>query len=402
MKECISLAIVGGSRGAYLGPVLSTLAGKARLAAVCDNNEAALRRWQEEHPDVKAYSDYALLLEDPDIDAVFIATPLFLHARQAIAALRAGKHVLSEVIAIHTLEDAWELIETVEQTGLTYMMAENYCYMRANMMVKNMVEQGLFGDIVHVEGGYIHDCRTLFHDANGQLTWRGELVRDYKGNSYPTHSLGPVAQWLGINRAGGGEFDSLTTFVSRSEATANYFAEHVSPDHPGASPGYWKQGDSSVTLIRTKKGAVITLRYDIQSSRPHNMTHYALQGTRGAYLSERYGGEDPLVWLEKPEESKRHSDHASWEPLWNGEAEWEHPLWKRWKSDADQTGHGGGDFFVLREFVSSILERRKPAIDVYDAVSWSAVSPLSMLSVDLQGAAVPFPDFKRGRSSVSG
>jgi len=372
--------------------------GKARLEAVCDSNPEALRRWREEYPGVRAYSEFDRLLEDANIDAVYIATPLFLHAQQAIAALRAGKHVLCEVIAAHTLEDGWELIETVEATGLTYMLAENYCYMRSNMLVRNMVEHGLFGDIIHAEGGYIHDCRSLFHHSDGQLTWRGEMMRGYNGNTYPTHSLGPVAQWLRINREGGDSLDSLTTFVSKSEATAKYFAEHVSSDHPGASPAYWKQGDSAVTLIRTKKGAIITLRYDVQSSRPHNMTHYALQGTSGAYLSERAEGENSLVWTEKM--SGDGVGHPQWEPLWNRAGEWEHPLWRHWLPEAEKAGHGGGDFFVLREFVAAIIERRKPEIDVYDAVTWSSVFPLSIQSVNGQGAPVKFPDFRYDQHSL--
>jgi predicted dehydrogenase len=320
---------------------------------------------------------------------------MFLHARQAVRALEAGKHVISEVIAAHTLEDGEALIEAVEKSGLTYMMAENYCYSRSNMMVKRMAESGAFGELIHLEGGYIHDCRHLTHDPKGELTWRGELFRSYNGNGYPTHSLGPVAQWLGIHREGGDEFVELSTYTSRSLAGSAYFKERFGAEHPAAQDGFWKQGDSSVTLIRTRKGALVTLRYDVQSARPHHMTHYALQGTKGAYLSERTHGENPLVWLDGISPGKSTDGSAEWESIWNYTADWEHPWWKELGNDAVQAGHGGGDYFVLREFASAILERRKPEIDVYDAVIWSSVFPLSMQSVAQGGAPVQFPKVKR-------
>ncbi|GGD79478.1 Gfo/Idh/MocA family protein [Paenibacillus nasutitermitis] len=398
MKTTVRLAVVGGSRGAYFSRSLNHLGGRAELVAVCDTDEGVLQKWKEDFPEVVGYSSYERLLEDPQVDAVFLATPLLLHASQAILAMKKGKHVMSEVIAAHTLEDSWELAETVEQTGLTYMMAENYCYMRSNMMIKNMVSQGAFGEITSAECGYIHDCRSLLHNRDGSLTWRGRKQRDFCGSTYPTHSLGPVSQWLGINREGGDEFDSLVTFSSKSRSTAKYFHEHFGGEHPGAGADFWKQGDSTVTLIRTKKGVVITLKYDTQSARPHNMTHYELQGTKGAYLSPRYDSEEPLIWLENQSAGAGAAAHAGREPewgsLWNHADEWEHPLWKRWGEEANKAGHGGGDFFVLDEFVSAILEQRKPAIDVIDAITWSSVFPLSIQSIAEGGRPVKFVNFK--------
>ncbi|GGD53196.1 Gfo/Idh/MocA family protein [Paenibacillus nasutitermitis] len=394
MKDYVRLAVVGGSRGASFDKVLQSLASKVQLVAVCDSNEEVLNRWKADYPHVHAYIDYEKLLEDDQVDAVFLATPMLIHASQAIRALRAGKHVLSEVIAIHRLEDGDELIETVEKTGLTYMMAENYCYTRPNMMVRQMARAGLLGDLVHLEGGYIHDCRTLTHNPEGQLTWRGELIRDYNGNAYPTHSLGPIAQWLGINREDGDDFEELTTFVSKNAGGREYFKEVFGSEHPGAQDHFLTLGDSSMTLIRTKKGALITLRFDMQSARPHNMTHYALQGTKGAYMSSRYHGEDDLIWIDGLSPGKSPDGSAEWESLWNCAEDWEHPLWKELGDNALKSGHGGGDFFVLREFISAILEKRKPEIDVYDAVIWSSVFPLSMQSVASGGAPVKFPDYR--------
>ncbi|WP_391573649.1 Gfo/Idh/MocA family protein [Cohnella sp.] len=394
MMECVRLAVVGGGRGSAFSEALKALTDKVRLVAVCDTNEAVLNKWKGEYPGVKAYLDYEKLLEDASVDAVFLATPLFYHARQAIAALRAGKHVISEVIASTSIEDSWELVETVRQTGLTYMMAENYCFMRPNMMVGHMAEHGVFGEITYAECGYIHDVRELLHASDGSLTWRGNLFRDYNGCTYPTHSLGPVAKWLAIGREGGDELESLSTFVSKSRASAKYFHEHFGDEHPGSKPEYWGLGDSTVTMLRTKKGALITLKYDVQSARPHNMTHYSLQGTSGAYLSGRHDQDEPLIWLEGASEAA----HPEWESLWLHKDRWEHPVWRRWREEAERTGHGGGDFLVLEEFATAILDGRKPAIDVYDAVVWSSVFPLSVESVAGGGKTVPFVDFKKPRN----
>ncbi|MDF2668454.1 MAG: hypothetical protein K0R67_760 [Paenibacillus sp.] len=395
----VRLAVVGGRRGAAFKLALSTLSDRVTLTAVCELNEKMLNDWKQNYPDIRTYTDYAQLLEAPDVDAVLLATPLMMHARQAIQALRAGKHVLSEVIAAHTLEDAWELVETVEQTGLTYMLAENYCYMRPNMMIGNMIGQGVFGDITFVEGAYIHDCRRLTHYPDGELTWRGELQHNLNAMNYPTHSLGPLAQWLGINRTD--ELDYMSTYTSRNGSMTRYFQEQFGDSHPGSNPSYWQQGDSAVTTIRTKKGVVISLRLDWVSGRPHNMTHYGLQGTKGAYLAARHDHEDPLVWIDgrSPGSSLDlpGQEKAVWESLWAYRDEYEHPLWQRWLKEAEQAGHGGGDFFVIDEFVSSIHNKRRPAIDVYDAVTWSSVFPLSLQSVGTEGKPIQFPAFTKNR-----
>lgn len=392
----VKLAVVGGGRGAHFARILSNLSDKIHLVAVCDSNEEILARWKTEFPNVSTYSSYDDLLQDKEVTAIFIATPLFIHARQAIQALKAGKHVMSEVIASHTLEDSWELIAAVEETGLTYMLAENYCFMRPNMMVKNMLDHDLFGEITYVEGGYIHDCRTLSHYEDGSITWRGELMRQYNGNVYPTHSLGPLAQWLGINREGGDEFVDVTTFMSKAESVHNYYEDKLGSEHPGADKAFWGTGDTSITLIRTKKGVLIKLIFDMVSARPHNMTHYSLQGSKGAYLSGRHEGEEPIIWINGLSKGESPDGSAAWEPLWNHAEKWEHPLWEEYGVQAENAGHGGGDYYVLREFADAILEKRKPAIDVYDAVLWSSIFPLSLESVAAGGKPVKFPDFRNG------
>lgn len=392
----IRLAVVGGNRGFSYTKTIDSLPGQIELAAVCDLDEQVFSKWKERYPDIQTSTSYEQLLDDDSIDAVFIATPMLIHARQAVQAMKAGKHVLCEVSSAHTVEDCWELVETVEQTGKVYMMAENFCYTRLNMMIRNMSEQGMFGDITHAECGYIHDVRRATNNADGTLKWRGEMLRDFNGINYPTHSLGPIAQWLGINQKDGDSFDYMTTVVSKPASQCDYFAELFGKDHPGAQPDYWKQGDSALTLIRTKQGAVIYLRNDFSSPRPFNYKHHALQGTKGSFLPPRFEGEEPMIWFDSRSSEKSYNGKAVWTPLWEYADEFEHPWWSRSREKAEAAA-SFGDYFVMEEFAAAIREDRLPEMDVYDSVAISSVFPLSVQSAASQGKPVSFPDFARNK-----
>lgn len=394
----VRIAIVGGRRGSAFHVALKALSDKLQLAAFCDQKEDVIAGWKTRYPDIATYTRYEDLLDNPEVDAVYLATPFTLHASQAIAALQAGKHVLSEVIASTSIEDSWALVEAVEKSGLTYMLSENFVFTRASMMVKNMARENVFGEISFAEGAYVHDVKRLMHNPDGSLTWRGRLRNEVNAMVYPTHSLGPISQWLNINKKDGDEFESMVTFASKEVANHNYFRDMFGDGHPGSERDFWKQGDSVVTMIKTKKGVLVQLRYDIKSNRPHQMMNYGLQGANGAYLTGRYDGEDPIVWINgrSPGKSSHQPNEPKpvWEPLWKYADEYEHPLWKEWGSVAEKTGHSGGDFFVMNEFCSAILEKRPPLIDVYDAVTWSAVFPLSAKSIQSNGQPVPFVRFR--------
>lgn len=387
----IRLGIVGGSRGGVYRNVSHFLPEQAQVVALCDPNQNVLDRWKDELPGVKTYLDLGQMLGDDDIDAVVLATPMHLHVPQAVQSLRAGKHVLSEVAAADTLEGCWELVETVEETGLVYMMAENFCYLRMTLQVKHMAEQGAFGELTHAEAGYIHDVRDATHLPDGKIAWRGQMMRDFNGNNYPTHSLGPVSQWLGINRTD--SFDYMMTIVSKSASQPDYFARNFGAEHPGARPEFWAQGDSCLTLLRTTGGVVVYLRNDFSSPRPHNYLHYGLQGTKGAFQSGRDIKEAPVAWLSSGEPE---SSGATWKSLWDFAPEYEHPLWKEYGVIAPQASRNG-EFFVLQEFVSAIRENRPPAIDVYDSVVLSSIFPLSVQSAANNGETIKFPDFARNK-----
>lgn len=395
MRLPIRLAIVGAARGANFIKS-AALHDQIELVAVCDRNPAALAKLRDA-ASLRCYSDYGQVLEDDGIDAVLIATPLKLHAPQAIAALAAGKHVLCEVTAAFTLDESWALVEAVEKSGLTYMLAENYCFRRDVMMVGEMVRQGVFGEIIYAEGSYIHDCRDIAFTEAGELNWRGLQRRDDFCNCYPTHSLGPVCQWLGINRT-----DHLaTTATWHSNALAMHdYVDHVRGRDNVAEPDApWRLPDTVTTMIRTRRGTLIEHRFDASSPRPHHMDRYALQGTRASYTSNITPEGEPLVWIMGRSPAHKNGLARSWEPLYSYADEFEHPWWRGARDAAAKAGHGGGDYFVLREFADAIVEGRPPAIDVYDAVTWSCITPLSEVSMRNNNVAIDVPDFRTRRDT---
>ncbi|CAA9219418.1 MAG: GH109 [uncultured Chloroflexi bacterium] len=397
MAGPIRAAVVGGRRGRGYRRAFSALPEQVTLSAICDRSEAVLDEWRQEFPELLLFSRYEDLLEADACDAVFIATPIQAHVQQALAALAAGKDVLVEVPAATTLEECWALIEAVERSGRTFMMAENYCYTRPNMMVRHLVEAGVFGRTTYAEGAYIHDTRNLLFTPDGELTWRGQIARDLNGNTYPTHSLGPVAQWLGTTGpAPSDRFEELVCYVTPETSRWRYAAEQFGKDHPAAQPDSFRMGDSASVLLRTEGGAVAYIRRDAASQRPHNMTHYALQGERASYLSPRHEREDPLVWIEGRSPGQRFGKEE-WQPLWDYASEYEHPRWKLSGAVAREAGHGGGDYFIVEDFVRAVREGTPPAVDVYDAVTWSSVFPLSVESVAQGGQPVKVPDFRRAR-----
>jgi len=377
-----------GGRGTGLLQLTLTMGG-IEVPAVCDIDPSRLAAAQgilqaAGRPAPATYGDrphaYRRLLARDDIDAVVIATPMQLHAEMAVDALRAGKHVLSEVAAAVTLEQCWDLVRAVRETGRTYMLAENVCYYRQNLMVRELLSRGVFGDLTYAECGYVHDCRFLMVQPDGRLTWRGELAKQCAGNWYPTHSLGPVAQWLDIN--GSDRLDRLVSYSTKSVGLARYARESLGLPAESVSKDF--AGDSNACLIRTRKGRVIDLRFDVSSTRPTlSTTYFSLQGEKASY-EDRFG---ERIYIEG-----RSPEHT-WESIDPYLTEFAHPLWTRWHEVADASGHGGADFYSIQEFADCLREGRPAPIDVVDAATWSCIIPLSARSLLAGGEPQEIPDF---------
>lgn len=362
MGEIIKVGIVGRRGGSFMAAFQAI--PEADVVAYCDIDAAALQAFSDKHGIRQRYTRYEDLLES-DVDAVVVATPMPLHVPQSVAALKAGKHVLSEVPAAVSLEECWELVETVASTGRVYMMAENYCYIPSNVLVRELVRQGYFGDVYFGQGEYIHELKSL----NEKTPWRRVWQTGRNGNTYPTHSLGPVLQWM----------------EDRVETVCCLGSGRHYRDPRGHE---YENEDATLTLCKLSRGGLVQLRLDMLSNRPHNMTYYSLQGTKGCYEAARGMGDPPKIWLADFADGPEH-----WRPL----SDFEEHLPDRWRNPpaaARQAGHWGGDYWEVRDFIDAVLGRRPPAIDVWTAVEWTAVGLCSIESIARGGAPVEVPDFR--------
>jgi hypothetical protein len=391
--ESVRLGVIGlGARGSAHVELLLQLEG-VELKALCDvyapaAEESASKCVAAGRPQPTLYTEgdraYRSLLERDDLDGVIIATPWRWHTPMAVDAMNAGKHAFIEVPAAVTLDECWELVETQEKRGAHCMMLENVCYGREELMVLNMCRKGLFGQLTHGEAAYIHDLRAQMHDLErGTGSWRTPEQTTRNGNLYPTHGLGPIAQYLGINR--GDRFDYLVSMSSLPLGRALYAREHFPPDHPRNQVSYIC-GDMNSSLIRTEKGRTILLQWDETTPRPYSRLNL-IQGTRGIFA-----GYPNRIAIEG-----RGATH-DWQGLEAYRREFEHPLWKEIGAEAERAGgHGGMDFVMLWRIVHCLREGLPLDQDVYDAASWSAISPLSERSVANRSLPVDIPDFTRGR-----
>lgn len=381
------IGIVGvGARGTGLLKTLLAIPG-TEIRAVCDIEEQAARNAQAlveaAGGRADAYTagpqDWSKLCARDDLDAVVIATPWDSHAPIAIAAMRAGKYVGTEVPACLTIDECRELVRVSKETGMPCMMLENVNYFRNVLAMTRIAHEGLLGEMTHAEAGYQHDCRFLAFTDDGKLTWRGENWAKRNGNPYPTHAIGPIAWWMDINR--GDRMIRLSSMSTDSRGLKEYAIEKFGPDHPLARRDY-AQGDVNTTIIETARGRTITLYYCTGSPRPYDLA-LRLQGTKGIIE-----GSADRIHLE----GKSPADQ--WEPFAPYQEKYEHPLWSSLEEEALKNGgHGGCDYIVMHQFVQAVRSRYQTPQDVYDAVTWSAIVPLSMESAAKHGQIVEFPDF---------
>lgn len=339
---------------------------------------------------------YKKLLDNKLIDAVVIATPWEWHAIMCNDAMRAKKYVGCEVMTGATVEECWELVHTSEQTGMPLMMLENVCYRRDVMAVMNMVRQGLFGELVHLQGGYQHDLREVkFNNSNGdkgvefgekafsEAQWRTQHSVNRNGDLYPTHGVGPLAMMANINR--GNRFSQLVSYSTKSRGLHDYVVKNGGESHPNAKVNF-KLGDVVTTMIRTVNDETILLQHDTNLPRPYSLG-FRVQGTNGIWMDV-----NKSLYLEgKSKEAHRWDDAKEWLE------KYDHPLWKKYGNDAAGAGHGGMDWFVFNAFIESVKRKTNTPQDVYDAVTWSAITPLSETSILMGGESVDFPDFTNGK-----
>ncbi|WP_299672042.1 Gfo/Idh/MocA family oxidoreductase [uncultured Polaribacter sp.] len=406
-KEILKLAFIGvGLRGMnHLNNALNRK--DVEIIAICDIDSSRIqisldkiKKANFKAPKIfgKDSYDYRNLLDLEDVDAVVISTPWLWHTKMAVDTMKAGKYTGLEVSAANTMEECWDLVNTHEATGSHLMILENVNYRRDVLAVLNMVKQDVFGDLLHFRCGYKHDLRHVKFN-NGKQAYGGGVEFGEKGTSeaawrtqhsllrnadvYPTHGLGPVATMADINR--GNRFVSISSNSTKAVGLNKYIVENGGKNHPNAKLK-WKQGDIITSTIETANGETIIVTHDVNSPRPYSLG-FEVQGSQG--ISE-FDYHTQRIHIEG--KTKAHE----WEGMESWFQKYDHPLWKKYGNSATEAGHGGIDFFVLNAFIESAKENSAPPMDAYDAAAWSAVTPLSEVSIENNGDAQDFPDFTRG------
>ena len=391
--ENIRIGVIGVSgRGSGMLGELLDVSG-VTVPAVCDKYEDRAQNGkkivkEKAGYDADAYTDYKELLARNDIDAVMISTTWITHSRIAVDAMRAGKHAAIEVGGAASVEECWQLVRTSEETGKFCMLLENCCYDRNEMALFNMVKQNLFGEIVHMEGGYQHDLREEI--SLGRENRHGRLFnfQHRNGELYPTHQLGPISKALSINR--GNRFLTLVSMASKSRGLNEWIKENKGVDYDLADYPF-NQGDIVTTMIKCAGGETIVLTHDCSLPRAYSRA-YRIQGTKGIYMED-----GNRIHLEGYTEN---TDEDGWMHSWENfekyREKYEHPLWQKYTTEGVHGGHGGMDFLVLNAFAEAVKEGGKPPIDVYDTAAWMAVTCLSEQSIAMGSHPVPVPDFTNG------
>ena len=393
----IRVGFIGiGERGTAAVQRVSLLPG-IETAALCDLRQAqvdAALKILNEAKRPGAMRTYAGteeawkgLCDDPEVDLVYIATPAQLHARMEIYALKAGKHVLTEVPGAQTLDEAWEIVETCEKARRHCMMLENCCYGEMEMFAWNLAHKGLLGTLTHAEGGYIHNLawRHLENNFRNRKLFNGGRVHRY-GNTYPTHALGPICLYMDMNR--GDRMERIVSISSLSAAHREFAAAKYKPDD-WQNRLDWRTGDINTSIIKTARGRTIMMQVDQSTPRPYSRINL-IQGTKGCFygypsrlaLSKTPGGE--AGWLADADFKKAMEEHR-------------HPLWKSVGAIAKKVGgHGGMDFIMDLRWAYCLQNGLPLDMDVYDLASWSSIVPCSAESDRKGGEPVALPDFTRG------
>ena len=391
----IRVGIVGlGARGG--GPVnrLPCIPG-VRVTALCDIVPEKIARRQKEltdrgYPKAKEYlgpAAYKALCDDPEVDVVYSTTPWWLHTPVALYAMNAGKHVLTEVPAAMTVDECWAQVETAEKRRVHCMQLENCCYGEIELLALNLCRKGILGDLVHGEAAYVHD---LSGGVLGKYTdiegWRPNWNETHKGNQYPTHGLGPVCQYMNINR--GDQFDYLVSLESRSARLKAITDAHPESRFHGHDMA---MGDMNMALIRTRLGRSILLAHDVTSARPY--TRYnTIVGTKGILTDYPY-----RVAFNPGVETVQTHEYFSEARAANVRDVHMHPLWRQVGEIGKKIGgHGGMDFVMDLRWCYCLQNGLPLDMDVYDLAAWSSMCELTERSVRNRSESVDCVDFTRG------
>lgn len=413
----VRIGVIGlGMRGASAIPRFMNIEN-VEVTALCDlepyniaHSQSDLQRHGRKPAKEYLGEDaWKRVCEADDVDLVYICTDWLTHTPMCIYAMEHGKHVACEVPIARTIEECWQLVNTAERTRKHCIMLENCCYDFFEMATLNMAQKGLFGEVVHVEGAYIHDLRWLnfaprlnekkqeYKPAGADGTppvlphitgywnyWRLKENAENNGNLYPTHGLGPICQILNIHRG-----DKMSQLVSMSSNQFNMtaYAKEKFGENSKEAKATYLEGDMNTTIVRTEKGKTIMIQHDVASPRPYSRIHL-VSGTKG--FAQKYPTEQLAF--------EPHSHNAlSKEKMEEMLAEYEHPITKEVGELARKVGGHGGMDFIMDYRLIYCLQRGLPLdMDVYDAAEWCCITELSEFSVKHNSFPIRVPDFTRG------
>ena len=384
------VAVVGlGGRGASWAEHIM-LRPDCDLVALCDEYpdrvEASKKSAENKGLDTVRYAvtDYKELLDKKEIEIVLIITAWESHVDLAVDFMEAGIITALEVGGAYALDDCYRLIEAYEKTKTPFFFMENCCYGKREMMVLNMVRQGLFGEIVHCTGSYGHDLRSEIVNGTENRHYRKRNYKVRNCENYPTHDLGPIARVLNINH--GNRLLTLTSTASKAAGLARYIADNK----PEETDREFKQGDIITTVIKCAGGETIVLTLDTTLPRTYSRG-FQVRGTKGMYLED-----NDMVFLDDEHYPKY---EFNGKPLWGNASEYEEKYMADiWKQDIDTSwGHDGMDALMFNDFIRCVEEGAPMPVDVYDAATWMSISCLSEASIQMGGAPMDIPDFTRGK-----
>ena len=391
--ETVRIGFIGlGMRGS--GAIARyTQIDHVEIVAICDLVQENIDKCQKiltknGLPKAAAYSgenDWKKICERNDIDLIYVCTHWELHTPIAVYAMEHDKHVAVEVPAALTIEQCWELVNTAERTRKHCIQLENCNYDFFEMATLNMAQKGLFGEIVHCEGAYIHDLRFLNFDEKGYWDmWRLKHLEKEDGNTYPTHGLGPLCHIMNIHR--GDKMNHLVS-MSSNQFGMSLYAKNKFGDSSEYAKKTYKKGDMNTTLIKTENGKTILIQHDVTSPRPYSRLH-TISGTNG--FAQKYPQKGIAL------EPNAHYFLAE-EKLDSLLKEYAHPIVKEIEEKAKEVGgHGGMDYIMDYRLIYCLRNGLPLDQDVYDAAEWSAIIELSRKSVENNSAPIEIPDFTRG------
>jgi Glycosyl hydrolase 109, C-terminal domain/Oxidoreductase family, NAD-binding Rossmann fold len=392
--DTVRIAFIGlGMRGSGAIYRYTFLEG-VEIKALCDLVPDAVKKAQDilaqnNLPAADEYTgeeDWKTICQRDDIDLIYVCTNWKLHTPIAVYAMEHGKHVVVEVPAAQTIDECWQLVNTAERTRKHCMQLENCNYDFFEMATLNMAQQGLFGEIVHAEGAYIHDLRYLnFNDKNGYWNmWRLKQNETRNANLYPTHGLGPICHILNIHR--GDKMEYLVSLSSDQFGLTEYAKDQFGKDSDFAKRDY-KEGDMNSTLIKTHNGKSILIQHDVANPRPYSRIHMII-GTKG--FAQKY----PIQGLAFDPDAHH---FLSKERMDSMLTKYAHPISVEVGDQAKKVGgHGGMDFIMDYRLIYCLRNGLPLDQDVYDAAEWSSIIELSEKSIANQSMPVKVPDFTRG------